>query len=1006
MLPSMIGRYEIISELGRGGMSTVYVGRDPLSNREVAIKVLPPELLHDETFRARFEREARVIAALEHPAIVPVYDFGESDGRPFFVMRLMIGGALTQKISQGPISLEEVIRILSHIAPALDEAHSRGMIHRDLKPDNILFDQNDESYLADFGIVKLSEAGATLTGNAIVGTPAYMSPEQGRGERDLDGRSDIYSLGAIVFEMLTGYVPFEADTPMGQILKHITVPIPNIRSYRPELPEAVQQVIERALSKRKYGRFVTVLDFTQALDAAATGKFSTDTAFPTMDFSPDGIQSISQDQASRPLAIQPKAIPVPPQAKKQNKKRSKVGLILGWALGILIIIIGGFVALTYSAIPFPGKERMISWLAVAPTATNIPLVTATKPPEPTSTAVQASPTPRTQKLVSPTLSPTLQSSTPTMMVAPTAEMVEEKILYLPVRGNDFPTPQEDIRVDNFDFFTKIGVQGDGKYLDFDQTQDGKILAIGTTTGILIYSWETGQEVAFLPAQSPALDMAFSPDNVFLAAAEEHNTVVWDWQKNELVHTLTLNSEDYVDSVQFSAWGNVLVTGGENTSVWKMENGELLQSFDGVRASMTSISVDGQLIAVPKQQRSIQLFNVVDGEMAAEIKLFGVSQVIFSPDGRVLIALCPDSSTLRFFKTDDWQALGVIDGLAVSLSADGLTIASKLPKGTINIWRYGANGTPNILLQTYSYDTDGDIGMALSKEGTYFAYWYTNQITDDPVAEKFSLPVYRVVDNKRMATYNVNVTWINKAVFTPDELGIISSSNGQMIQLWNLDSQSEEASITRSAPQSQAFSFNSANNLFSNKTTSIISSNGVIKADIEDQNVKVTFVSDGALLRVIEARLASPTDIALSPDGQVLASISIGKIVRVWRVDDGHQVCTIGASAEVATLDGLERVFFSNDGSLIRIYQSDGTLSYWNAKDCSLLAGYHVTGKSISSDRSVFVDFNDTITLRRMDDAKALMILYGPFTDFSFSRDGKLFGAVLWDATTHLWGIKP
>ena len=183
-----IDRYLIKRELGRGGMATVYLAEDPRFGRDVAIKILP---LHtqDQKARGRFEREARTIAGLEHRAIVPVYDFGEDKEQLFLVMRLMTGGSLADRIRQGAMPLAEARVVLDRIASALDYAHHQGVIHRDLKPGNILFDQHKTAFLADFGIVKLLEAHTTFTGSAIVGTPAYISPEQVQGDRPIDRRA-------------------------------------------------------------------------------------------------------------------------------------------------------------------------------------------------------------------------------------------------------------------------------------------------------------------------------------------------------------------------------------------------------------------------------------------------------------------------------------------------------------------------------------------------------------------------------------------------------------------------------------------------------------------------------------------------------------------------------------------------------------------------------------------------------------------------------------------------
>src|SRR5512132_2340271 len=284
MQPEKIGIYEVKSELGRGGMATVYRAYDPRFEREVAVKVLPSELLHaDPQFRLRFEREAKIIAQLEHSAIVPVYDVGEADGQPFFVMRYMNGGSLSDRIKAGVMSVEESARILGIIAPGLDEAHSKGIIHRDIKPSNILFDKRNIPYIADFGIAKLSQAqSGNVTGSAIIGTPAYMAPEQAQGD-DIDGRADIYSLGIILYEMVTGKQPYEADTPMAVAIKHITDPVPLILNANPKLPEGMDTIIQKAMAKHKNERYSSAIEMTNALRDVArntTTKLQTKVSHP------------------------------------------------------------------------------------------------------------------------------------------------------------------------------------------------------------------------------------------------------------------------------------------------------------------------------------------------------------------------------------------------------------------------------------------------------------------------------------------------------------------------------------------------------------------------------------------------------------------------------------------------------------------------------------------------------------------------------------------------------
>lgn len=264
MARETIARYEILSEIGRGGMAAVYLAYDPNFRRNVAIKLISGNLQENLVFRERFEREAHLIAKIEHPAIVPVYDYGEQEKQLYLVMRHMPGGSLASKIRQGVFTLGNAAQIISQIAPALDAVHAQGIVHRDLKPGNILLDSFGNAAISDFGIAHLSVATTDLTGSAIIGTPSYMSPEQVRGDEDLDGRSDIYALGVILFEMLTGRGPFQANTPMSVALKHLTEPLPSIRSFRPDLPPEVEQILSKALAKDRNMRYARALDL--ALD--------------------------------------------------------------------------------------------------------------------------------------------------------------------------------------------------------------------------------------------------------------------------------------------------------------------------------------------------------------------------------------------------------------------------------------------------------------------------------------------------------------------------------------------------------------------------------------------------------------------------------------------------------------------------------------------------------------------------------------------------------------------
>jgi serine/threonine protein kinase len=266
--------YQLESEIGRGGMSVVYRARDLRLKRPVAIKVLPPELAHDPAVSTRFTREAQTSAHLSHAHIVPIYDVGEGNGIAYFVMALITGGNLATLLAREPRQpIEEVRRLVWEVADALAYAHLRGVIHRDIKPDNILLDPDTgRAMVTDFGIARAVESNTRLTVTGIaVGTPTYMSPEQAVGEREIDGRSDIYSLGVVAYQMLTGRVPFTAGNSMALLLKHVGERPRPIAELRPDVPQPLRDAIERALAKEPDDRWPTagaLRDALTSLEAA------------------------------------------------------------------------------------------------------------------------------------------------------------------------------------------------------------------------------------------------------------------------------------------------------------------------------------------------------------------------------------------------------------------------------------------------------------------------------------------------------------------------------------------------------------------------------------------------------------------------------------------------------------------------------------------------------------------------------------------------------------------
>jgi len=261
---SVIGPYQILRKLGQGSTASVYLAYDKSIERQIAVKIYDPRFTHDPAFKNRFTKEASILTSLEHDAIVPVYDFGIVGDWPYIAMRYMSGGSLANRLEQGAFSLEESYRILQRIAAALDMAHHHQVIHRDLKPKNILFDADNQPYLTDFGMARVAEETMSDQQTTVFGAPAYMSPEQVKGHAKVDGRADIYGLGCILFEMLTGQPPFQGETNAQIMVKHASELIPNVCTLNPDLPPTMNDVFQTALAKDPADRFDSASALTSA----------------------------------------------------------------------------------------------------------------------------------------------------------------------------------------------------------------------------------------------------------------------------------------------------------------------------------------------------------------------------------------------------------------------------------------------------------------------------------------------------------------------------------------------------------------------------------------------------------------------------------------------------------------------------------------------------------------------------------------------------------------------
>jgi len=370
LIGQSFGRYHILEQLGEGGMATVYKAYDTRLDRNVAIKVILPQKQHSEKFLKRFEREAKALAQLSHPNIVGVIDYGEEQGIPFLVMEYIPGGTLKQKVGK-PIPWQEAAHLLAPIARALGYAHQRKIIHRDVKPSNILITESGEPMLSDFGIAKMLEAEETmdLTGTGVgVGTPEYMAPEQGLS-KPVDARVDIYALGVVFYEMVTGRKPYQADTPLAVLLKSASEPLPRPRDLVREMPENVERVLLKALAKRPGDRFQDMIEFANVLEKLGQGS------------------KVSVGKVSKITDVKAKRVPV----------------LVGALSGFGVVVIGTLIVWELLNL----GQRGTGPLAPLATATLTPFPTYTSTPTKTATL---NPTTTPTKMQTPTWIPLITTS--------------------------------------------------------------------------------------------------------------------------------------------------------------------------------------------------------------------------------------------------------------------------------------------------------------------------------------------------------------------------------------------------------------------------------------------------------------------------------------------------------------------------------------------------------------------------------------------------------------------
>jgi WD40 repeat protein/serine/threonine protein kinase len=1053
--------YQIQGEIGEGGMGIVYKALQRSTNRIVALKVVRPDRLanlqprHRRTAIERFLIEAQAAARLEHENLVKVFEVGEYQDRPYYSMRYVEGASLGDFLRQGPLDPRRAAAYMEQAAHGVHEAHRHGILHRDLKPQNILVDaQTERALVTDFGLAKLTQEGGerTQTGD-VMGTPPYMSPEQAQSPNRVTIASDVYSLGATLYALLTGQSPFSGNEPPAATLRRVMEedPLPP-RRLNPAIPRDLETICLKCLEKDPARRY------TSAEELAGRLRLFLE---------------------NRPIPDRP--VSTTERLWRWSRRNPILAMVSALAAALFLVIIVGapiaIASLNAERDRAVDAERKAITLVKKMEKTNEDLKKADDDAKKANDDVKKANDDEKDRLANLTmqlaktgfeennagladdlleqvperfrLTPwrllksyvagslfTLRGHTngaSSVAFAPDGQVLASASRGVTVKGNQIPTPGEiklwDARTGQ-ELHILRGHTGGVTCVAF--APDGQVLASASfDRTIKLWDARTGQELRTLRGHTGGVTcVAFAPDGQMLASASQPGVVVhepgnsvnmpgkhlpeiklWDARTGQELHTLRGHAGGGlagggVTCVAFAPDGQVLASASQDKTVklWDARTGQELHTLRGHTGGVTCVAfaVDRQLLASASGDKTVKLWDARTGQELRTLRghMEGVTSVAFAPDGQVLASASHDA-TVKLWDARTGQELRTLRGHAnwvnsVAFAPDGQVLASASHDKTVKLWdaRTGQE------LRTLRGHTEGVMSVAFAPDDQVLAS-ASFGVMDPGI--KLTLGEIRLWDartGQELHTVRRITGGVACVAFAPDGQ-VLASASQDTIKLWDARTGQELRTLRGHTGVVSSVAF--------------APDGEVLASGSWDGTVKLCEARTGAVLRTLRGHTGFVRCVAFSPDGQLLASASQDKTVKLWDARTREELHTLRGHTSWGGWGGVTCVAFAPDGQLLASASQDKTVKLWDARtgqELHTLRGHTlpVTSVAFAVDGQLLASASQDKTVKLWDarTGQELRTLRGHtegVTSVAFAPDGQVLASASADGTVKLWDTR-